>query len=141
MAVSILAAILAGGGSGGGVNVVVNATDMDASGSGTQQVSFTFSKDGTSSTAGLLTGSLADWATPAYTDVGAQFEIKLTVNSGDAPTTNPGTGTFLPLSTSKTWAWVTGTTLSANITVEIRRTGGSTISSDTWAVSVQGGLP
>lgn len=63
-----------------------------------------------------------NWVTPAATPA-ALFEVRATLNSGslDAGTT----GSWLALSTSRTWSTGAGNT--ANLTIEIRRASDSTV--------------
>jgi len=80
------------------------------------------------------------WTTPTEATIGDGYEVRVTHNSGTAPTS--GTlGSWLALTSNRTWELtnsVAGTTLSSNITVEIRVAGGgATVCSETIDMSAE----
>lgn len=84
----------------------------------------TVARDGDVTTAGVSadTPAAADWVEPRNSTVGDDYEIRLTVNSGDNPTSG-GHGTWIALSTDRTFTWMTSgdQTLTIDATLEIRR--------------------
>jgi hypothetical protein len=72
-----------------------------------------------------FTTTLEQWCTP--TSAAGNYEARVTVNSGSL--SSGTTGTWLALSTSRTWSVVQSSvgSSSCNFTVEIRRTGTTTV--------------
>lgn len=98
----------------------------------------TFNSDGSLSASGntsVTTGS--SWNTPNATGVGAYYWIRVTLNSGTAPTTGT-TGSWLALSSQRTFSWLrnaSGTT-TANITIEIASDSGGTVIAATKTLGI-----
>lgn len=132
---------------GGGTRVVVSLTNntlFEAQGSGTQDVRLTLKRDGEATAASFLTsGSFSplNWASPRWSTIGDGYEARLTLNSGDSTTSGAAVGSWVALTSDRFWAWTTSGSLSANATLEIRPVGGSVEASDTFDVTVTGGLP
>lgn len=71
---------------------------------------------------------IENWVTP--TSVASGYEVKATLVSGSLAGTSSATGTWLSLSSTREWGVITayiGTTAQAEITVEIRKTGTTTV--------------
>ena len=82
----------------------------------------------------------AEWISPKSGFDPADFEVRLTVSSGDAPTGGSSVGSWLVLSTNRSWTLTTvgPSTLSGNWLVEIGDVGTSTaIVSATITVGAQ----
>jgi hypothetical protein len=95
----------------------------------------TFTRSGGGTTSGTVSG----WADPPSATVGDDFTVRLTVNSGDSPTSGSATGSILALTSDRSWTWNTTSPvgLSANVTLEIfAASGGSALASATFDVQV-----
>ena len=106
----------------------------------TATASFTVDSDGDLTLFTTTGGTVNDdWTLPNGAGVGSGYEVKLTINSGDSPTSGPSLATWHALSSVRTWTWdVTGSgVLSANVTLEIRITSGSTVASQTFGVDAE----
>lgn len=83
-------------------------------------------------------GDISGWADPASATIGDGYDVRLTVNSGDSPTSGSATGSWLALSSDRSWTWATGAapdSLTANVTLEIKKTGGgAAIATDTFGI-------
>lgn len=83
------------------------------------------------------------WYSPATTNIGNSYWVRLTVQSGSSTfSANAGTGVWLQLNAPRSWSYATGTGTSASIRngtwlVEIAASsGGTVIASGTYSVSV-----
>lgn len=67
-----------------------------------------------------------NWTLPNGTTVGDNYDVRVTLNSGNAPTSGT-TGTWQAINTARQWVWdQTGSGVkSADITIEVRKTGGT----------------
>ena len=72
---------------------------------------------------------VGDWVIPKAAAGAGNYEHRLTVNSGDAPTSGASTATWLADSTSRTWTWTQSGSGSktANVTLEIRDANSSVV--------------
>lgn len=143
MAIPLLVGAIFGGGTR--VNVTLtNNTTFEAQGGGTQDVRLTILNDGSATADTFLTsGSFSplNWASPRWSGIGDGYEVRLTLNSGDSPTSGATVGSWLEITSDRFWAWTTSGFLNANATLEIRPIGGAVAASDTFDVTVTGGLP
>ncbi len=108
---------------GGGTKVIIGLTDLGDLDvfPGTAACGVTWNSDGTITLEGGLSNSSATWAGFTLVGIGDLYQIRVTKNSGDDPTTHPGLSTWLALSSSRQWRWaqtVVGEK-AANIGVEI----------------------
>lgn len=84
-------------------------------------------------------GFVAPWADPTFSDVGDDYEARLTVNSGTSPDGGNSTGTFHTLSSDRSWWWESNTLTGkqANVTLTVRKISDTgTSASDTFDISV-----
>lgn len=83
--------------------------------------SFTILTDGTVSVLGNGSSTAGNWFTPTTTGIGSSYWVRVTKNSGANNTSGQALGTWLQLSSNRSWTWVvTGNnSLSANLTIEI----------------------
>lgn len=90
----------------------------------------TIARDGDVTVTGVSadTPNAADWIEPRNATVGDDYEVRLTVNSGDNPTAG-GNGTWVALNTDRTFSWTTSgdQTLTIDATLEIRRASNSLV--------------
>jgi hypothetical protein len=79
-----------------------------------------------------------DWIVPRGATVGDNYEVRLTVNTGSTPSGDTS-GSWLAINTDRTWQWAQASagTTEANVTVEIRPTGGSAVVSNTFNVTAE----
>lgn len=118
-------------------------TDIDFISPFSASVLLTYESDGTISTF-LTQGSdnadaLGNWIDPLSSAPG-NYEIKATLSSGTL--TSGVTGTWLALTSDRSWSVsrsTTGTT-SATLTIEIRDDGGPTLDSGTVTISAECGF-
>ncbi len=82
-----------------GSNQSVSDTDPTAATAG-----FSVNRDGTVTFTGDSVPAGFDWATPKFSTVGDQFHARVNI-SGDAPDTGPGTGTWVALTSDRSWLW------------------------------------
>jgi len=134
---SLLAA-MAGtiGGPRASLSFLTDITDFQAGVDSEASLSVESDGDVVSLTTSGGTIDVGDWIIPKAA-AGANYEVRVTVNSGSL--TSGTTGSWLSLGSTRSWtAYVLsgGGTVSANITVEIRRAGvGSALASATLTIS------
>lgn len=128
---------------GGGVTITVTGASISDTGSNPNDgtAGLRVNRDGTIDRYRQnLSGYsyLNDWADPAAADVGDDYEVRLTVNSGASPTHGNTTGTWLALSAARYW-WLNRSTLgtsTAEWLIEIRDVATQTLQdSDTFSIS------
>lgn len=105
---------------------------------GTSNSSIRLENDGDIVTIGTTAGTVdvGDWVTPKSA-AGATYEARLTVNSGSI--TGSATGSWLALSTTRTWTTqriATGVA-TANVTLEIRHASGTVLASATFNITAE----
>lgn len=86
-------------------------------------VSYLIESDGTESKdEGGTPTDIGDWVTPKAVAGIGNYECRLTVNSGDAPTSGSATATWLDDTTNRFWTWTQSGAGSktANLTIAIR---------------------
>lgn len=103
---------------------LVDSNVGDTEGSPTvASCTITVNRDGSVSFAGNTSDAGYDWYIPGSGGTpGDNYEVKLDVDSGDAPTTGT-TGSWLALTANRSWIWTTGAgpaSLSAGCTLSIR---------------------
>jgi hypothetical protein len=101
-----------------------------------------FVSDGTITYTGNGAGGSASWTIPAPArGIGANYWIKLVVNTGAAPTIGDVAGSVLSLSVNRSWGWTAsaGQSRIANCTISIYSDAGGTnlLASDTFTVDVE----
>lgn len=125
----------------GGVAVSLNNNSVsDIQGSpATAAGSITVNRDGTVTFVGNASSAGFDWATPKTSSVGDAYQVKMTLDSGDAPVS--GTiGSFLALTSNRTWEWLVSTgpgTKIASCTLEIANASGVVLATCTVSVDVE----
>lgn len=89
-----------------------------------------FFNDGTYTGTGNISGFSGNWIAPTSA-AGNDYEIRMTVNSGTTPS-GSATGSWLGLGTSRIWTLSQSGvgSLTANVTVEIRRASSGSVLSD-----------
>lgn len=103
---------------------LLSLADVEFGGPAT--VSFTYTTDGTVAIAGSGSTQLGtQWYDPITAGIGAGHWVKVTITAGLNPTTNPGTGAWLALSSPRTWVWTRATvgTISATFTLSVSTDG------------------
>lgn len=118
---------------------IEDSTVQDTEGTPTTaQASISVNRDGTVTFTGNGSDADYNWHTPAAGNPGDNYEINLTVDSGDAPTSGDSTATDLALTSNRTWTWTTTgiETLSASCTLTLKTPGGTTVDSGTISVTV-----
>lgn len=103
---------------------------------------FTFYNDGTAAVQGndALINSPPDWITPSGGTPGNSYWIRVSVTAGSNPNfSNPGVGSWLAMSSTRTWTW-SRTTVGSNtatVTIEIASdSGGSNVVASRTGISV-----
>ena len=67
---------------------------------------FEFTTAGTVVVTGLgSTQSGSQWFNPTTGGIGSSYWVKVSITSGSNPTTSPGLGVWLPLTSNRYWAW------------------------------------
>ena len=91
-------------------------------------VTVTFANDGTYTGSGGVSGFSGNWIDPTSA-AGDDYEIRMSVNSGTTPS-GASTGSWLGLGTSRIWLLTQSGVgaKTANVTVEIRKASGATLS-------------
>lgn len=106
----------------------------------TSSASVAFNSDGSISITGNGSAASPFWIIPPAAGVGANYWVKLVVNSGFAPT-GSATNTVLALSANQTWTWnvISGVVHTANCTITVYGDAGGTVvlASSTFAVDVE----
>ncbi len=116
---------------GGDVLALLGATEevFDAApatgGAGYRLTSGGLEESGTGTAASILYGTIGNWVTP--TSNAGLYEVRATLNSGAV--SSGTTGSWLALTSTRTWTVTRGTVgvSSANLTIEVRLVGGSTV--------------
>lgn len=108
-------------------SVTISDTTLVSVG-GTRTATITFSSDGYASGTADTSGSFSNsWFTPPATNIGTSYEIQCT-SSGDGPISGAATGSWISLSTGRSWSITTATLEKFGILeVEIRDTATSTV--------------
>lgn len=101
-------------GAGGSVGLLAETLP---NGSGSGSASFQLINDGTYA---ISTSQTGNWVTPADTTTAGYFQVKVDITAGGPfDDTDAGTGTYLDLSTTRTWA-ISSAVGSVTFTVTIR---------------------
>ena len=117
----------------GGDKIALSGVAVSSVGSGSQTATYTLESDGDVVTATTSGGSVdaGDWIDPKAS-APSDYEVKATLNSGTLNGGSSATGSWLALTSNRSWGvtqTVIGVATQVDLTIEIRKGSGATLAS------------
>ena len=117
----------------GGDKIALSGVAVSSVGSGSQTATYTLESDGDVVTATTSGGSVdaGDWIDPKAS-APSDYEVKATLNSGTLNGSSSATGSWLALTSNRSWGVtqvVVGVATQVDLTIEIRKGSGATLAS------------
>ena len=117
----------------GGDKIALSGVAVSSVGSGSQTATYTLESDGDVVTVTTSGGSVdaGDWIDPKAS-APSDYEVKATLNSGTPNGGSSATGSWLALTSNRSWGVtqvVVGVATQVDLTIEIRKGSGATLAS------------
>jgi hypothetical protein len=125
----------------GGDKIQLSGVAVSSTGSGSQTATYTLESDGDVVTATTPLGSsdISDWIDPKAS-APSDYEVKATLNSGTLNGGSSATGSWLALTTNRSWGVtqiIVGVADTGDLTIEIRKGSGAVLASATVTLDAE----